>query len=469
MNTIPFTSVQFCERARTTYRHIDLLANSIRDHGLQCPIILSPLPDGQYLLEDGGRRYRALESLGVVELFHGATGDPSRPGYVLKSEVSSRSAALLTELVANLHREQLDWRDEVKLIVPAWYEFKRSADLAGDKVFYRTFGAMLGNYNHADINAAVQIYEELVAKPEKFANCTSLHNAYGVLLTESRKALEKEMVARTMLAKPQTTLGDNQVTQAERPTTQNDSVTSSASQITVIPLSHSFKLGNSLDYLESADCPVFDHIICDPDFAVSKERLGANSDNAIGVAQDSVEDSLADLHRFITSAFHKSRGFCVFWYDLDHHEKLQCIARSAGWLVQRWPITWLKLGHGSNAAPSHNLTKNEEWAMVLRHPSATLATPGALSAFALPNIVNPLNPHPFAKPFNVWEKLYSAVATPGQTVFDPFMGSGSGCIAALRSGLVPSGMELQEEHFNTAILNLQAEYKKIHGDAVTFQ
>lgn len=465
--TIPFTSIIFGDRARTNYENIEALAESIEDVGLQVPIILSPLPDGTFLLEDGGRRYRALETLGTKELHHATTSKVGCPGFVLKSEVSTNEGLWLTELIANMHRENMDWRDEVKLLVKAYNARSREVGATGQRLYYATFGKMVGNYSHSEINAAMNIHDELVASPEKFKDCKSLFGAYQILLKDSQKKVTEEL-SRRLTAAPLPVQAMQQLSQEEG---MPDLPVSVERVTPTVQLSSRFLNCNSIDWMASG--PVFDHIVCDPDFAVSVDRLSANSNSAKdGVIQSSVDDSLADLYLFLARAYTcvKPQGFLVFFYDLDHHEKLMSRALSVGWLVQRWPIIWQKPDFRSNGAPQHNFCKNIEYAMVCRKPSSTLASVQMSSVFSIPVGTTPKDfNHPFAKPVALWQKIYSAVATPGQSVFDPFMGSGSACVAAIRSGLESHGCELSPDHYANARLNITAEYRKALGDSVIFQ
>ena len=450
--TIPFASIIFGSRARTVYPGIEELAEDMRLKGNLVAIGLRELGDGTYLLIHGGRRYSAMKLLGITELHFGMVGIPGYGAYTLVPVENNGADDLMAELTENLHRHDLDWRDQMSLLVRGYRHEKRKANLQGEDLYMSTYGSMVG-LPKCDINAAVQIHDDVVAHPETYKDCTSIQHAYQKVFLANLRAVEALMAKAVTTPKSNADILDSLFVADNPSPGQPEPV--------LIDLSSRFRLGNSIDWLEF-ERPVLDHIICDPDFAVSKERLEAGATNAaVGVAQDSVEDSLADLQRLIRCAFHSVRSYFIFFYDLDHHEKLQAWAVAAGFAVQRWPILWHKTDYGSNAAPQHNFTKNMEYAMVCRKPGSVLATAAPKSVISLPsgNTTSTFG-HPFAKPIDLWMKIFSAVCKPGDTVFDPFMGSGSSTVAAVRFGLQPSGMELQPQHFNRAILNIQDAYKQ---------
>ncbi|MDO1559811.1 site-specific DNA-methyltransferase [Brevundimonas sp. 2R-24] len=67
------------------------------------------------------------------------------------------------------------------------------------------------------------------------------------------------------------------------------------------------------------------------------------------------------------------------------------------------------------------------------------------------------NLHPTVKPTALMAYLCRLVTPPGGTVLDPFMGSGSTGIAALKEGLSFIGIERDPEYFEIACQRLQAE------------
>jgi len=69
----------------------------------------------------------------------------------------------------------------------------------------------------------------------------------------------------------------------------------------------------------------------------------------------------------------------------------------------------------------------------------------------------PLNHHPTVKPITLMRWLVRLVAPDGGTVLDPFCGSGSTLIAALREGRSAVGIELNEQYAEIAAKRLQQE------------
>jgi hypothetical protein len=477
---IDFHSISLGDRGRTKYEGVEELADDIEAVGLIQPLVLQAwynvddLNDVKYLLNVGGRRYHALKLL--IEqgrlpstLYHATTCEPLRPGYILKGEATPLQN-LLTEISENLRRHNLSWQDECRLLVKAYWVAKLEGSRNGEDILMRDFGHTLG-CGYAKLQAAEVVIDELNKNPKRFESCDSIRAAYSLLLKENANFIAK-LASEKILAKSNG--GDAIATGAADSTklpsdpTEGPSLVQSVSRPTV-PFSEQFACCNGLTHLHLmiGRGLTVDHIITDPDYAVPVERLEAGSnDPAAGVAQDSIEASLKDLHSFLNHSYYvvKPSGFLIFFYDLDHHEKLQVWATGAGWLVQRWPLIWHKTDYRSNAAPSHNFCKNIEYAMVCRKPAATLAKVQMSSVISLPTGDAPkVFNHPFAKPEALWHRLYDAVAIKGQSVLDPFMGSATGPCAAATFGLQPFGTELKEEHFANAVVNLKRTYNKLLG------
>jgi DNA modification methylase len=460
MQTIPISSIDSSNRGRTTYNGITELAENIKTHGLIQPIVVAPKDDG-YILVAGGRRLCALKELQVTELHHGVSSEPGRYGYVLKSEmpeISNSLSAVIAEIAENLNRENLDWRDELNLIVKAYNLAKTEASLQGEKLLMQDFAVALGT-SYSNLYAAVTIADDVAARPELYENVTSIRGALTTKLKLEADAAAKVLAKRaTPIVALSAGVLPEKTSAADEP------------QFT-ISLSTRIRHGDAIALMAEMPDKSVDHIITDPDYAVSVDRLESNSIFvSAGVAQNSIEESLSDLYAFLEHAYRvlKPHSFCMFWYDLDHHEKLQAKARAVGFSVQRWPLIWRKVNFASNAAPLYNFCKNIEYVMVCRKSEAVLREPKTSSVFDCSWVTREFE-HPFAKPAAVWRWLIESVANPGSLILDPFAGAGSCPCAAIQSGCHPIAFELQETHYTNLLLNVKRIYNETYNAKIAFE
>jgi len=85
--------------------------------------------------------------------------------------------------------------------------------------------------------------------------------------------------------------------------------------------------------------------------------------------------------------------------------------------------------------------------------------------------VSPLNQadkrkwgHPTIKSLDFTEAMVRNSSKEGDTILDPFMGSGTTCVAAIRNGRKCIGIELNEEYFKIAERRLQEEKDRQRGN-----
>jgi DNA modification methylase len=460
------------ERGRKVYSGIEQLADSIESTGLVQPIVVEASGDS-FLLRAGGRRTTALALLlsenrwdGV--LHHAATSIPGSPGYLLANVEADQLTGLLIEISENHNRDDMPWQDDLRLIIRA-YDLWRSVQAKANNITHNRggntllaeFGALMG-VGYSDIKHGQILCLELDNPAYDFSDCGAIRQAYAKLL--KYRSVE---IAKLAAVKSFQTLPAHTVTEVRETSVEERLILTA--EVVTIPLSSQVHLTDGISFMSQPGFSV-DHIITDPDYAVSEDLLNSNMTTAgEGIVQDTVEESLADLRRFITAAFAVTRGFCIFWYDLDHHEKLQRIAVAAGWRVQRWPLIWHKTDARSNAAPNHNFPKNFEYAMVLRKPVATLAKVQSSSIFSFPGLETVRKfGHPYAKPIELHKWVMEAVAHKGETIYDPFAGRGTIPYSAILSGYRPLACEINENHFADLQLNMQGAYRKVIGINVKF-
>ena len=83
---------------------------------------------------------------------------------------------------------------------------------------------------------------------------------------------------------------------------------------------------------------------------------------------------------------------------------------------------------------------------------------GMGSVLSCSNVSPASRVHPTEKPVDLLVTMIDAV--PGSVVLDPFMGSGSTGVAAVRAGRSFVGIEINPAHFETACKRVSAEVAK---------
>jgi site-specific DNA-methyltransferase (adenine-specific) len=71
-----------------------------------------------------------------------------------------------------------------------------------------------------------------------------------------------------------------------------------------------------------------------------------------------------------------------------------------------------------------------------------------------------VNGHPCPKPIRFWKKLMHRATFEGETVFDPFMGSGTTGVAAVRLGRKFTGIEIEPKYFDIACRRISDALKQ---------
>lgn len=88
------------DNVRQVYRNIGDLAETIAEHGLLQNLVVTELPDGEFLVKGGNRRYKAIELLIRKERW-----EPGRK--IPVAVVSAEDDAVFEQLIENIHREEL--------------------------------------------------------------------------------------------------------------------------------------------------------------------------------------------------------------------------------------------------------------------------------------------------------------------------------------------------------------------------
>lgn len=194
--------------------------------------------------------------------------------------------------------------------------------------------------------------------------------------------------------------------------------------------------GDCIEVMASLPRESVDFILTDPPYLVRYKsrdhRTIRNDDNAAWL-----QPAFAQMHRVL-----KPGAFCVSFY---------------GWnKVHLFMNAWLSAGFtiaGHIVFTKHYASSRR--VMAYRHEQAYLLAKGdAQPRRVIPDVIpwvytgNKL--HPTQKPLQILRPLIHAFSAPGNTVLDPFCGSGSTIVAARDMGRQFIGIELDPSHYRTA-------------------
>ena len=415
--------------------------------GLITPILLSP----DNVLVAGGRRLAAHRILNRTEI-----------AAVYSNEISEEVLREL-ELEENVQRLQMTWKEEV-LSVKGVHDIRdRNAAQQNETWNQRKTGALL-NMSQAHVSNLLGVAQCLEDDDFDILQCKNLSEALGVLLQRKENEANQLLVQTVGIpsASPQPSsspldaidiidldveLGAPHPLKAE-PTSKPDPGLQTTNLS--FDLNRMFILGDCIEVMSSFEEDSFDHIVTDIPYGIDMKNLDTMSNIDLVREEHDVESNVELMSSFIPAAYRvlKPSGYLVFFYDLDHHEKLISLGKAAGFKVQRWPLIWCKSHTCVNNAAQFNWTKATEVAMVMRKSSgATLIKPQPLNYFVADgSIERKLYDNPFAKPADAWNFILRGLTIPGQRILDPFAGEMSGPRAFINQGLDFTAIELREPH-----------------------
>lgn len=498
---LPVSSLDFGDRTRSDYPNLQELADSISSGGLIHP----PTVNLANKLIAGGRRCRAM--IDVLKVDH-------IPVVVLETADEAHLAYL--EDQENYTRVNPPWYDRVRGIARIHsHKSIESALARNGKWTVSMTGSLLG-MSQASVSNALMLVPLIDSADEEILSCPTMTEAIRILI--SRK--EKQAAASLMVTNlPTLTRKTLDVPSSPKSTSITDDDSSIAGMMDMFgfglgsqptlpaaipaptqgqggPLSQSetgasgapltlppepaptpAKKSDSVDFSQLVYCAdsiqwmhnhveFVDHIVTDIPYGIEMKNLqqaNTGMDVSSTAKEHDVEYNVDLFTRMFPAMFSclKPSGFAVLFCDMQHWWDLACKAEAAGFKVQRWPLIWNKSHPCLNQSASYNFTKSFEVALVLRKGNATLINPQATSVFTSANPDKDFYNHPFAKPNALWDWIYSAITIQGQTVLDPFAGSGSASCAALARGLKPIAVELVPEHVSNIVYNLARTIDRI--------
>lgn len=203
-------------------------------------------------------------------------------------------------------------------------------------------------------------------------------------------------------------------------------------------------LGDCLSALPKIADESVNLVLTDPPYLVNYQDRSGRS-----IANDKtgewLQPTFAELHRVL-----RPDSFCVSFYGWTKIDHFFAAWKKAGFRV---------IGHivfNKGYASSSRFVRYQ-------HESAFLLAKGnpALPENPIPDVLpwkySGNKFHPTQKPLDAMKTLVEAFSKPGDLVIDPFMGSGTTCLAAYQAGRNYLGIELDPNYYTIASQRLMTE------------
>ncbi len=205
--------------------------------------------------------------------------------------------------------------------------------------------------------------------------------------------------------------------------------------------------GDCLALMRDIPDGIVSAIVTDPPYnEVNRESGGLRSFNKGGADSDSVP--IASVAREFARI---ARGSIYVWCGIEQVSPWRKAFVGLGLTTRA--CTWIK----TNPAPingEHLWLSAIELCIFARKPRAIFNRDCAVPAWRGPS--KRVNGFPCPKPLWLMRELVNASTAPGDTVLDPYMGSGSTGVACLKAGRRFIGIEISPTYFKVAQRRLAA-------------
>lgn len=218
--------------------------------------------------------------------------------------------------------------------------------------------------------------------------------------------------------------------------------------------------------MESIDAHSIDLIVTDPpynlgNFMINRDtNLNKMRDNFFGTAGwDNMEynEWANSMDNFFSSAARVIRrgGAMIVFMAIIKVETIIRLAERHGFYYKTTGI-WHKTNPMPRNMNLHFVNSTEAWIyFTYKTKTGTFNNGGAMlhdfiETSVTPNGERHYGKHPTQKPESLIQHFVEILSNPGDTVLDPFMGSGTTGVVSKKSGRNFIGIELDEQYFNMA-------------------
>jgi len=405
-------------------------AAGIEKRGLLHPIVLRNPAAGQFILVAGERRLRAISDLSDFGTSIMCDGEPVPLGHIPYTLLSDLDplAAEEAELEENTHREDLTWQE--RSVASARLLDLRRAQAAA---------ANLPEPTNADLSR--ELFD-------------ASNGSQG-------SRLRKEIVLAKHLTNPAIAAAKTvdeafKILKRAEETEKNRALGESVGRTHSSNL-HSVINADALDWLVKSAAGQFDVICTDPPYGMGADEFGDSGGLATGA------HTYADDY----TTFNKILSVCstefirvtkpeahLYWFcDFDRFHEAKREFSNAGWWVFRTPLIWFKPGGMRAPWPQHGPQRKYECCLFAVKGKKMVTK---MAGDVMQHLPDANLGHNAQKPVSLFTDLLSRSVRPGDSVLDPFAGSGPILPAAHLLKCVATAVEMDTGNYGIILNRLKA-------------
>jgi DNA modification methylase len=402
------------------------LAGSIAENGLIHPVVVRSDEDGQMILVAGERRIKAIE---YAWEFGSGEGESTEEGIncgdhwfprplvpcVYLGELDPLQAKEV-ELEENIKRTDLSWQEISAARAELMNLRKAQAERDGSPA--PTLTDIVEEVSDAKDPSAVlsQVKQDIILSrhlddPE-IASAPSREKAYKAL----KRKEEREKNAALGAALSSTTLSSM----------------------------HQLLKGDCTKILPTMQAGEHDVILTDPPYGIDASEFGDSGGRAVAHDYDDSHETWVKLVSCLAyEGFRvtKTLAHAYVFCDIDRFVALRDLFTAAGWKVFRTPLVWFN--PGAMRAPWPEQGPQRKYQLILYaikgNKPVTKIYGDVLQYTSDPNLG-----HAAQKPVGLYNDLLRRSTRPGDSILDPFAGSGTIYSACNESKCKATGIEIDE-------------------------
>uniref|UniRef100_A0A6M3JMI4 Putative methyltransferase n=2 Tax=viral metagenome TaxID=1070528 RepID=A0A6M3JMI4_9ZZZZ len=416
------------DRVREVMGDLDALELNMKESGLISPLAVKDNKDGTFTLLAGERRFTVLSRNNILNI----------PARIYEEELSELEMKVI-EKSENFFRKDMEYYelDKLTLEIHALQQSIHGVTAPGPGSSGWTVentGEMVG-LTKGPTSQAIKRAELREACPELFEGCKTASDATAVI-KKMDEALLKQVIAKQLEEKKD----DKQL----------------------MKLASSFIIKSFFDGVKEIPAGVFHLVEIDPPYSIKLMDAKRSEGESQYQQTDYNEVPADDYSDFLFTVFKESyrvmadHSWLICWFAPEPwFNTVYKLLKEAGFETTRMCPVWTKPS-GQTKRPEMHLPNAYEMFFYAWKGRPAIARQRGNNIFNYSPVPPQQKSHPTERPVELMRDLYETFAFPGSRILIPFLGSGSGLIAAHQVGMTALGFELSKGYKDSFLVKVHS-------------